>query len=185
MRTRVLTVLTAISLLTAVSAPVVSAQQPVQDSVVGSATMTLYGQFDIDARSGSNGEDPVGQVTAIFNRFEGFSGPITCLAVRGNSATLNIDSNLGLITMQITDNAGTGSPDRIDAFPARRAPDDCSPFSGGVIGTVITGDIVVVDVPPVPTSKDQCKNGDWRNYAGFKNQGACVSFVATGDKRES
>jgi hypothetical protein len=31
--------------------------------------------------------------------------------------------------------------------------------------------------PSVPTSKDQCKHGDFAAY-GFKNQGACVSFVA-------
>ena len=30
-----------------------------------------------------------------------------------------------------------------------------------------------------PTSKDQCKGGGWRNYPQFKNQGDCVSFVAT------
>ena len=39
----------------------------------------------------------------------------------------------------------------------------------------------------VPTSKDQCKNGGWQNYVDnngtpFKNQGDCVSFVATGGK---
>ncbi len=28
-----------------------------------------------------------------------------------------------------------------------------------------------------PTSKDQCKNGRWRNYPQFKNQGQCVAFV--------
>jgi hypothetical protein len=32
----------------------------------------------------------------------------------------------------------------------------------------------------VPTSKDQCKKGGWRNYPQFKNQGECVSFVETG-----
>jgi hypothetical protein len=36
--------------------------------------------------------------------------------------------------------------------------------------------------PTLPTSKDQCKNGGWRNFPGFKNQGDCVSFVATGGK---
>jgi hypothetical protein len=35
---------------------------------------------------------------------------------------------------------------------------------------------------PVPATKDQCKNGGWRNFPGFKNQGDCVSFVATGGK---
>lgn len=34
--------------------------------------------------------------------------------------------------------------------------------------------------PPLPTSKAQCKNGGWRNYPQFKNQGQCVSFVETG-----
>jgi hypothetical protein len=32
-------------------------------------------------------------------------------------------------------------------------------------------------------AKEQCKNGGWRNYGTtFKNQGQCVSFVATGGK---
>jgi hypothetical protein len=36
--------------------------------------------------------------------------------------------------------------------------------------------------PPPPTSKDQCKNGGWRDDPQFKSQGDCVSFVATGGK---
>jgi hypothetical protein len=34
----------------------------------------------------------------------------------------------------------------------------------------------------LPTSKDQCKNGGWKNSGVFKNHGDCVSFVATGGK---
>ncbi len=35
----------------------------------------------------------------------------------------------------------------------------------------------------VPTSADQCKDGGYQNFGGlFKNQGDCVSFVATGGK---
>jgi hypothetical protein len=49
---------------------------------------------------------------------------------------------------------------------------------------VISGDVVVVDAPPLPTSKDQCKNSGWRNFgSAFKNEGACVSFVANGGKK--
>jgi hypothetical protein len=35
-----------------------------------------------------------------------------------------------------------------------------------------------------PTTADDCKNGGWRNYPelGFKNQGDCVSYVATGGR---
>ncbi len=41
----------------------------------------------------------------------------------------------------------------------------------------------VDDPPPVPTSKDQCKNGGWRDFGSvFKNQGQCVAFVARGPK---
>ena len=36
---------------------------------------------------------------------------------------------------------------------------------------------------PLPTSKAQCKNGGWKNFGTtFKNQGDCVSFVASGGK---
>jgi hypothetical protein len=35
-----------------------------------------------------------------------------------------------------------------------------------------------------PTSKDQCKNGGWKifNNPTFKNQGDCVSYVASKNK---
>lgn len=44
--------------------------------------------------------------------------------------------------------------------------------------TLITG----VGGRPPPTSKDQCKHGGWKNFPQFKNQGDCVSFVATDSK---
>jgi hypothetical protein len=34
----------------------------------------------------------------------------------------------------------------------------------------------------LPTSNEQCKNGGWKNYGVFKNQGDCVSYVETGGK---
>jgi hypothetical protein len=36
----------------------------------------------------------------------------------------------------------------------------------------------------LPSSKDECKNGAWRSYDVFKNQGDCISFVATGGKNQ-
>jgi hypothetical protein len=50
----------------------------------------------------------------------------------------------------------------------------------GVIGS--GAGFLRVDTLPLPTSKDQCKNGGWRNFPGFKNQGDCISFVATRGK---
>ena len=37
-------------------------------------------------------------------------------------------------------------------------------------------------VPAAPTSKDQCTTGGWKTFGNFKNQGDCVSYVATGGK---
>ena len=37
---------------------------------------------------------------------------------------------------------------------------------------------------PLPTSKAQCMNSGWKTYGAFKNQGDCVSFVATGGKNQ-
>jgi DNA-binding beta-propeller fold protein YncE len=42
--------------------------------------------------------------------------------------------------------------------------------------------LAVSPLPRVPTSKNQCTNGGWRNFPGFKNQGDCVSHVATKGK---
>jgi hypothetical protein len=38
--------------------------------------------------------------------------------------------------------------------------------------------------PPLPTTTEACKNGLWRAYLVFKNQGDCVSFVATDGRNE-
>ena len=42
--------------------------------------------------------------------------------------------------------------------------------------------MTVTDALALPTSKEQCKNGGWHDFGVFKNQGDCVSFVATGGK---
>jgi hypothetical protein len=40
--------------------------------------------------------------------------------------------------------------------------------------------IGAVEVHFRPTTKDQCKNGGWRDFSQFKNQGDCIQFVNTG-----
>ena len=120
-------------------------------------------------------------------------GPVTCLAVSGNTATLNFLDQLGtapfgITTVHVIDNGPPGliDVDVFDAIPTGRAPTDCSPlpptgFGGGL--TQSGADITVVDAPPLPTSKDQCKSGGWRNYGtAFKNQDQCVAFVERGPK---
>jgi DNA-binding beta-propeller fold protein YncE len=38
-------------------------------------------------------------------------------------------------------------------------------------------EIAVSPLARVPTSKAQCKDGGWRNFSRFKNQGRCIAFV--------
>jgi hypothetical protein len=57
-------------------------------------------------------------------------------------------------------------------------------FVGSVSATAgnSLGALAFGDSRCLPTSKDQCKNGGWRTFGVFKNQGDCVSFVATKGK---
>jgi hypothetical protein len=156
-----------------------SAQIAREDSVTGSGNAGFFGSFTIDARSGPSGESPSGSVSVA--GAVSFDGPVTCLAVGDNVATLNIQTmQFGLVTMKVTDDA----PDVIEANTTSRTPGDCSPFEGGIAGTVTSGDVVVVDalVLPVATSKNDCRAGGWRSVVddageGFRNQGQCISFV--------
>jgi hypothetical protein len=161
-----------------------SAQVPRQDSVSlsGIANAGPFSVSTLTATSGPSGENPSGQVSFTAFGLLAQSGPVTCLAVTGNTAIINFDDQIGVFattSIQVVDN----QPDAFGLLDLGRAPTDCSPGPGtGLGGPVSGGDITVVDAPPLPTSKDQCKNGGWKSFGVFKNQGDCVSFVATGGK---
>lgn len=71
-----------------------------------------------------------------------------------------------------------------------------TPPSPTPTGTVPSATATVTGTPPVstatptpaiggtPTSTDQCKNDGWRTFTNprFKNQGDCVSYVASGGR---
>ena len=166
--------------LAAVLAPGAAAQVPTQDSVIGSGVARTSGSdttfdFDIDARSGPSGENPTGQVTFRYTTDGStfFSGPVTCLAVNGNFASLNADTpQYRGVGLDVTDSP---SGDLIRAIPTGTS--SCSPLGTAVDFEVISGDLVVTDAPVLPTSTNQCKNGGWSAYGVFENQGDCVSFV--------
>ncbi len=119
------------------------AQGPSEDSVKGTGTDVFFGAFDIDVSSGPSGENPTGQ--ASFQSAVGpLTGPVSCLEVHDNVATFNITgTSYGLITFEVTDN--TGATDVIEGIPTIRAASDCSPVVGAVQGSVLSGDLVVVD----------------------------------------
>ena len=154
-------------------------QAPAGDAVIGHGVASFFGPFDIDALSGPSGESPTG--TASFDTDEvAISGTVNCLAVTGNVARFNLGGPRFAFFFQVTDNAGRGTPDTIAASAGPGNPNDCSPLVNPArTGVVLSGDISVVDATPLPTSKDQCKRDGWRSFGVFRNQGACVSFVAT------
>jgi hypothetical protein len=105
----------------------------------------------------------------------------------GEYAIINIDDQgspgFGAFTVQVVDNGPAGSGDDVVmAFPT--GDTTCSRSITSTPDVLISGDAIVHDAPPVPTSKEQCTNGGWRRYDVFKNLGACVSFVATGGSNE-
>jgi hypothetical protein len=177
--------LVALIALSATLASAASAQVPTQDSVIGSGVVRTEGSdatfsFEIDARSGPSGENPTGNVifrsTADGSTF--FSGSVTCLAVNANFGILSVNtSQFGAIGMEVTDQA---AGDLIRAIPTLTG--SCAPIGAAVSFDVISGDVVVTDAKALPTSRDQCKNGGWKSFGVFKNQGDCVSFVATRGK---
>ena len=99
-----------------------------------------------DATSGPNGENPAGEVHFVLAPSTSFDGAVTCLAVRGNTATINFRtvgwSVAGIATVEVLDNR----PDTFDGIVSLRAPTDCSPLAPtGLRGPLSGGDITVVD----------------------------------------
>jgi DNA-binding beta-propeller fold protein YncE len=94
--------------------------------------------------------------------------------------------------------AGTGpvgvavSPDGRSVYVTNDFSGNVSQYDIGAAGelspktppTVPAGgfpaEVAVSSAPRVPTSKAQCKNGGWRNFPQFKNQGQCIAFVNHG-----
>jgi hypothetical protein len=174
--------------LSAALASTAVAQVPTGDSVTGTVTEIApppigTARLNINASSGPSGETPTGTIAAELLDFGVLLDfQVTCLAVNGNAATVgarHVDPALGeqLLYLQIV----AGGPGRADqlgtvatgsTFACARPP---LPFV--TTQTITSGDLVVVDSQARPSSKDQCKNGGWRNFGAFKNQGDCVSFV--------
>jgi hypothetical protein len=166
------------------------AQTPAGDSVVGRGTARfitpdlagLTVPFSIDVRSGPSGENPVGGLQL----FIAFDNP-TCLAIRSgggqvaDEAAINFRNTLTGARVLVRIAGGTSGPRLIGLSTASSAT-DCSFVPPSSIAEVIEGGISIVDAPPLPTTTAQCKNGGWRSFPGFKNEGDCVSFVASKGK---
>lgn len=163
-----------------------------QDSAVGDVITTVFRPtgFVFDARSGPSGESATGSIT-WFDRVEREGGPVTCLTVTGNRATIGFENQGdaapvlrgGLVFVEDGGIPGVGT-DRARGELTPDPPAACPPNAGifNEFNTVTSGDLTVRDAPALPTTEDQCRRSGWRTFGVFKNQGDCVSFVATGGK---
>jgi hypothetical protein len=165
-----------------------AAQPPLEDSVVGSGVDNVPQfpvPFEIDAHSGPSGENPTGTVRFVSESFQvRLEGSVTCLRVSANRAVIGMITATGAVPVfiDVTD----GTPDLIGlVFPPAPPAAPCpAPGIQPSALPILSGDIVVTDAQPFPTSKDQCKKGGWRAFGIFKNQGDCVSFVATNGENQ-
>jgi hypothetical protein len=192
MGTRRAVLLAAIALGSAVlSASAAHGAVPTQDSVraTGDAPISAGGGFfnlDYAVQSDATGGNVSGQASFNLGSPVGLlvEGPVTCLVVEGNTAYVAIDSSEfpgSPVVAKLVDGGGAGSGlDRFDAFLSNNTATRCG-FQPFHETPVTGGDVVVVDAPPVPTAKAQCKHGGYAAF-GFKNQGQCVAFVERGPK---
>jgi hypothetical protein len=179
------TTLIAIALLGALAIPAAAQAQSVgEDSVTGSGTADSGAlSFALDAHSGPSGENPTGTAATFLTSEPNIfaRGSVTCLAVQGKTAVIGIANDPGSVGLgtliEVTDDPDTFAAD-ILISPAT----DCSSGPNNPATPVSSGDITITDASPLPTSKGQCTNGGWRTFPGFRDQGDCVSFVATKGK---
>jgi hypothetical protein len=168
------------------------AQISAQDSASGNGSSNddVFPSFQFSATSGPSGENPGGHVSLDLLGGIHAAGPVTCLAVSGRRADIGFPyqsfATMLRLVLEVHDLGPPGSGlDTIDLHvyePSERAATDCSPIPETLERQVKSGDVSVRDAPALPTSTQQCRRGAWKSFRVFKNEGDCVSFVATGGK---
>lgn len=117
-----------------------------------------------------------------------FSRPVSdfsALVVNGNTVTVSYtvaDDAGGSVTKSLV--ANLPAPGGADTFSL---PDDgITSVTIGLTTPSAVYDFFIDDVQftAFPISTSECKNGGWEAYGVFKNQGDCVSYVATQGKNE-
>jgi hypothetical protein len=148
----------------------------------------------INATDDSAAEAGSATGTFTITRSGDLTGPLTVNYTISGSATNGTD--YASLSGSVTIGAGVASA-TVVVTPVDDAADETNETviltlaagAGHTIGSSNSDTVTIADndgptpVPgTMPTSKDQCKNGGWQTFGVFKNQGDCVSWVATGGK---
>jgi hypothetical protein len=160
-----------------------AAQAPPGDSVTGVAETGTGRQeieFTFDAHSGPSGENPTGIVS--FESFFGPSGPlpVDCLSVSGKRASMVAvappnNSGIAGLLISVEDSGPGPGGEKLDWHTVSSLPPDC-PVPAQIFDDTTSGDIVVTDAPPAPTTYAQCRQAGWVKY-GFASHAACIDYV--------
>jgi hypothetical protein len=155
---------------------------PTKDYVVGFGSIAGFQTFDVFVEADSEGKNAAG--TGSGSGAYNFDARAVCLRVVGNRASVGFELTRGFeslghgLLITYADNGDETTPDSIVDFTFMpNPPASCPEPSTGSASYTVQGDVDVHDAPSLPTSKDQCKNGGWRTYGIFKNQGDCVSSI--------
>jgi DNA-binding beta-propeller fold protein YncE len=99
--------------------------------------------------------------------------PTTVATPRANAIAVTPDGRSAYVT-----NSVPGTVSQFDIDPVSGA---LSPKTPAAVPALIAPAGIAV-LPRVPTSMEQCKQGGWRAFGQFRNQGQCVAFVRRGPK---
>ena len=172
-----------------------TAQSSAGDSVTGSLLLNPPDsspddttRYFFDVRSGPSGESPSGTVT-LRGRFITDPGAVTCLAVRGNRASIGVSFTGGGFvepsgSVVFVDDLGGEGQDTIarsvfvgpstgPAVCPTELPEGVTrPLGPTYPDPLFDGNVAIADAPSLPTTKEQCKDDGWRDYGTtFTNQG--------------
>jgi hypothetical protein len=112
-------------------------------------------------------------------------------AASTNCGAITLDFQEDGFDVYITDPLGPGdSTPMVDVGPVVPGTHLLTVQATGVeggcnVGTLNSwsGTLTVVTVLPVgPTTRGQCINGGWASFSAFRNEGACINYVATAGK---
>jgi 6-phosphogluconolactonase len=164
--------------------------------------MPSISQYDIDPSSGAlSPKSPASFATVSFPLavVVNTDGRSAYVAAGGGVSQFSIEPATGALSPKTPPivEAGGGtvavavSPDAESVYAANGFGNTVSQYTvDGSTGALSPKDPATVSAgegpdgiavgPAVPTSKAQCKNGGWRNFPQFKNQGQCIAFVNHG-----
>ena len=112
-------------------------------------------------------------------------GAAATIVPADGSPTVPVDIELGSGQGVATCAAdGSWTVNVTGATYVNNATGDTGTVSVSASGATGVDTFTAVFGPQLPTSKAQCDKGGWQTFPGFKNQGDCVSYVASKGKNK-